>query len=349
MWLMPAFAAFLVAIAVTRILITVLGRRGVMDVPNERSSHTVPTPRGGGIGILAGVAGGVIVGLMVGAELPGLWLWAGAAAIAITGWMDDRMRGLSAGVRLLLQIGAAIIALVGTGGLEAFPLPEPLDLALGPLGWPLAIVWIVAVTNFYNFLDGIDGYAGAQGVLAGSVLLMLATAAPALGVGAVIAAACAGFLVFNWHQAQIFMGDVGSATLGFLFAALPFHAGTLPAAEGILVMGLALFFFIADGVFTLARRLRRGERVWEAHRSHLYQRLTQTGLRHDQVVIRIGLLAVPTAGAAVLAGWLDRGVYMWTALILSLLLFGLFTWHVARRERFKAGEEGISSSRVRGG
>ena len=259
--------------------------------------------------------------------------------IALTGWVDDRVGGLSAGLRLVLQIVAAMLALLGTGGLPTFPFPYPAGIEMGALALPLAVLWIVAVTNIYNFLDGVDGYAAVQGGIAGFTLLSLAGNAPVLGLGGVIAGACAGFGVFNWHRARIFMGDVGSGTLGFLFAALPFHASGMAVPEMVFVVALALWFFLADGVYTLLRRALKGERIWQAHRSHVYQRLVQTSLRHDQVVLRIATMAVPVAVAGCIASRLDVSVWEWSALLFGVVVFLALVGYTRRREHFVSKEK----------
>lgn len=294
--------SLLVAWAATGALIPLLRRRGVLDVPNERSSHEQPTPRGGGLGILAGLAAGTAVAWGLGLPLPGWPFWAGAGLIAAIGVVDDHTGGLSALVRFALQTLAAAIVLVGAPeGLTRLPFPAPLDPTVGWLGLPLAMLWLLAVTNFYNFLDGIDGFAGLQGLIAGLGIGLLMTGSPLFVVGLGLAGACAGFLLHNWHPARIFMGDVGSGTLGFMFAALPFQIDSPVRAEVVFVVAMCLWFFLADGAYTMLRRGVQGERVWEPHRDHLYQRLLKTGLRHDQVALRVHLAAVVLAACAVVS------------------------------------------------
>ena len=339
-WILPAVFAFGVALVVTRALVPLLQSRGVLDVPTDRSSHDAPVPRGGGIGLLAGIAAGALVAGAADAAVPGPQLWLALAIVAGIGWLDDRVTGgLPPSLRLLVQTAAATLAVVGTGGLDTFPLPDPANFATGVLAYPLAMLWIVAVTNFYNFLDGIDGYAGAQGLLAGVGLLLVAGLEPAAGLGAVIAGACAGFLVSNWHPARIFMGDVGSASLGFLLAAMPFHALALAPSDLVPLVALTLWFFLADGVYTLVRRAARRERVWEAHRSHVYQRLHQSGLRHDEVVLRLIGRATIVAALAVAAVRFGEAGARWAVLAVALLLFVGVVLRLHARERAVAARE----------
>lgn len=332
-WLVPTFVAFLVSLVGTRLLIHRLSAWGVLDRPNARSSHHRATPRGGGVAIVIAIATAAILALLLNAPLPAHGFWGGVALIAIMGWADDSAEALPVWARLLLQIVAAALALLGTGGLTRIPLPAPADTLLGPLSWPVALLWIVGVTNFYNFLDGIDGYAAAQAVIAGAVFASMADVDPVLGIGAAVAGAAVGFGVYNWHPARIFMGDVGSATLGFIFATLPFHAHSLPAGKLVFLTALTLWFFLADGVYTMARRAAQRERVWEPHRTHLYQRLVQTGLSHDRVTLRI---MVPAAVIAVVGVAAFRGggpKHGWAALGLAVILFLALVLYTRRKEQ----------------
>jgi UDP-N-acetylmuramyl pentapeptide phosphotransferase/UDP-N-acetylglucosamine-1-phosphate transferase len=331
-----ALAILLIAISVSWLvtgrLIPILRRRGVLDIPNARSSHTVPTPRGGGLGIIAGLVAGVLTAVLLGLQSPRAELLLGAGLIALISFLDDRL-ALSARLRFALQLIAAAMVLARAGGLEYLPLPGPLDLASGYLAVPLALAWIVGVTNIFNFLDGIDGFAGLQGALAGLGLALLGQADVFTAVGLAIAGACSGFLFHNWHPAKVFMGDVGSGTLGFLLAALPFE---LPQAErrtAVFAVAMFLWFFLSDGVFTILRRLSRGEKIWVAHRSHLYQRLTAAGLRHHQVTLRVlsaaGLLTL-LAVAAVRRG---SGLSQWLVFGLALAGFLAYAYLTVQKER----------------
>ena len=328
--LMVSFAAAWLA---TKLLIRFLRARGVMDVPNARSSHKVPTPRGGGVGILAGLAVGLFAAWRLGMPLPRPELLIGAALIALVGMVDDRF-GLPVAARLVLQVVAAGMVVFRAGGLDPFPLPDPLNFPLGPLGIPLALIWIVGVTNLYNFLDGIDGHAGLQGAVAGLGVALLQTADSSTILGLALCGACAGFLLHNWHPARIFMGDVGSATLGFILAAIPFQTSGHGRSSAVFFVAIFLWFFLSDGVFTILRRLVRGEKIWEAHRTHLYQRLVIAGLRHDQVVRRvIGGGAVLTA-LALVAERRENPLVQWIVLsgaAAGFLSYLLLTWRQERR------------------
>jgi UDP-N-acetylmuramyl pentapeptide phosphotransferase/UDP-N-acetylglucosamine-1-phosphate transferase len=269
-----------------------------LDIPNQRSSHLHPIPRGGGLVIVGGFAIGLAVWLASGGTLsPRALGWlAGALLVASVSFVDD-LHPLSAAPRLLTHlIGALILTVVGVQEREL-----PLLIAL-----PLAFVYISLVTNVYNFMDGIDGLAACQAIVAGTALLIAGYAIhnPLVAIGGgLLAAASAGFVVFNVPPARLFMGDVGSTFLGFSFAGLSLlgnigvGGGQLPVEFGVVILAPFLF----DSLVTLARRILRGERWYAAHRSHYYQRLILLGWSHAQVTALYAGLAVVAATAA-LAG-----------------------------------------------
>jgi Fuc2NAc and GlcNAc transferase len=256
--------------------------RAMLDMPNERSSHRIPTPRGGGLAIACVVLTGIAIAAVMDAVPVRLAtaLIGGGVAIAFVGWLDDR-RGLPSLVRLSVHLAAAgwVVALLGV--------PTLLDLrhASEAANTGLAILAIAWCTNLYNFMDGIDGIAAGHAVVVATVAASLATfdGASAIAlVAALVGASSAGFLVWNWSPARIFMGDVSSGLLGFLFGALAIasdRVGGPPAIAWILLLGAFLF----DATVTLVRRALRGERWYGAHRRHAYQRLTQGGWSHARV------------------------------------------------------------------
>jgi Fuc2NAc and GlcNAc transferase len=261
--------------------------RGMVDVPNARSSHQSAVPRGGGLAIalvaslaLAGLAAidDVSWNLALALLLPG-------ALVAAIGWLDD-LRGLRAAVRLAAHLVAASAALALVGGWG------PAWLPAGSAGWWLlqaaTVVGMAWSINLYNFMDGIDGIAGAEALhLGGSGFLLLsgALADPGIASVALVLAACAtGFLAWNWPPAKIFMGDVGSGYLGFAFAALAVasaHADPVMIFAWLILGGS----FFMDALVTLVRRMMRGERVHEAHRMHAYQWLARRFGSHAQVTL----------------------------------------------------------------
>lgn len=297
-------------------------RWGWLDRPNERSLHVRPVARGGGVAILAAVF--LAYAVTAGFVLPksALAFVAGTALLVVVGLWDDRV-SLSPLARFLFQAVAGLAVLLAYGGLTHVPLPEPLTYSLGSVGAAAAFLWIVAVVNFYNFLDGIDGLAASQGVITGAAIAFCAWDVFAASIGAALAGACAGFLVFNWPPARLFMGDAGSGALGFVFAVAPLLAPT-PAARttGILVVALSLSLFLADATWTLLRRAFRGERWYEPHREHLYQQLVLSGWSHRRVTTLLiaGALVPTVLGVSYWrTGWPLLG---WCGLLAASCTFG---------------------------
>ena len=285
-----------------------------MDEPNHRSLHVVPIPRSGGLGIMAGMALGwcgvwLSFGGASGAPLLGL-----ALALSAFSLIDD-VRGLPVALRFGSQILVALV-LVLSIGLKA-------SLPGGMFGVTLAVLAVAWMTNLYNFMDGANGLAGGM-TFFGFGFYALAAAqsgSPAFALAAAcISAAAAGFLVFNFDPARIFMGDSGSIPLGFLAAAmglLGWHLRLWPGLFPLLVFSP----FIVDASVTLGRRILRRERVWEAHREHYYQRLIRMGLGHRRTAfLEYALMAV--CGMAGLA-LLEAGPgALALATVLGLALYG---------------------------
>jgi Fuc2NAc and GlcNAc transferase len=274
--------------------------RAILDVPNERSSHRVPTPRGGGLAIVAAVLGGIAAAAVLG-WVPVRFAAAalgGGGAVAWVGWLDDRRR-MSPWTRLVVQVGAAVWALAWIGVPDALTFGRA-TLRLGLAGPVLGLLWVVWLTNLFNFMDGIDGIAAAEAVAVGTIggALLLTGGRSGLAVVALILAGSAlGFLYWNWSPATIFMGDVGSGFLGFLFAILAVQSERVVAVP-LWAWGMLLGAFVFDATLTLVRRIIGGE-VWHAaHRSHAYQRAVAAGRSH--AVVSGAALAL-TTGLGVLA------------------------------------------------
>ena len=275
--------------ALTGLARKLLRRHGVMDRPGERSSHLTAVPRGGGI---------VVIGVLLAAWLA-LWLsgasasseahfWialVGALGLAAVSWLDDLRGGLSVFLRLgaqALAVGAGIASLPGDGLILQGTVPALVDHALAAAAW----LWFV---NLFNFMDGIDGLSGTEGASLGlgAFLLALLGAAPAgLGpLGLALAGVSLGFLLWNWHPARIFLGDVGSVPLGYLAGWLMLALAASGAWQAALLLPA---YYLADATVTLARRLLRGRRVWQAHREHFYQRVVAAGWSHGRAAAVIG-------------------------------------------------------------
>lgn len=292
-----------VSAAMTWGLLRHAGAHELMDVPNNRSSHERPTPRGGGLAIVVTVGVAAACAATT-ATLPRAVLTVlvlGGALVAAVGYADDR-RGLPALPRFLVHAAAALAAVIVLGGaVPVFPrLPAAVEFALLVVG----IVWS---TNLFNFMDGIDGIAASQAtfVAAASAALVAASGGaptPWLILPLATAGACVGFLAWNWPPARIFMGDVGSGFLGYWLAAvaLALHGAGLLGLWTSVTLGSA---FIADATMTLLRRAIRRERWHEAHRSHAYQHLARRWRSHAKVTsLLCGLdlvVVLPLAWASV--------------------------------------------------
>ncbi len=264
-----------------------------------------------------------------------LALLVGLLLTAAAGLADDLLGGISQWVRLVVQIVAAGLVVWRLGPLDALPLPPPVDVALGALGYPVAILWIVSVVNLTNFLDGIDGFAASQGLLAGAGLAVaaLGRADAALTlVGVALAASCLGFLPHNRHPARVFLGDVGSSSIGFVLATATWVVPREACPETMFLTAMLIWFFLADGTWTLVGRALRGESFWKAHRQHLYQRLTRTGLDHARVCRRILALALLPAVPAVAGYHLSQPRLEWLALGGALVSFAILRRQVVARE-----------------
>ena len=263
----------------TRAVLSLLVRRAILDRPNERSSHDTPTPRGGGIAVVAVlVPAWIAAALLGGAAVPWTAL-GGVLLLAAVSWRDD-LKSLG----ILWRLGAQILAVAA--GLAAIDglvfrgiLPAWLDALAAGFLW----LWFV---NLYNFMDGIDGIAAVEtaSIGGGVALVVLGAAmgpAGAAAWGIVLAAAALGFLPWNWQRAKLFLGDVGSVPLGYLAGWLLLSLAAAGAWKAALILPL---YYLADATITLLRRLKRGEKVWQAHREHYYQRAVQGGMSHASVV-----------------------------------------------------------------
>jgi len=262
---------------------------GLVDVPNPRSSHQHPTPRGGGVAIVATATAGFAV--LTALHLLDFALFAalaGGLGVAVIGFTDDR-KALPAVVRLGAHVVAALWALAWLGGLSAVRLGEHL-IAFGAGGVVLGTFGIVWVLNLFNFMDGIDGIAASEATFIAWSAALLAPGSPASSGAAaaavVFGAACLGFLRWNWPTARIFMGDVGSGYAGYVIAVLAVAAGRDDPIALPVWLTLGGVFF-ADATVTLIRRLLRGERIYMAHRSHAYQWLSRRWGSHQRVTLAV--------------------------------------------------------------
>ena len=278
---------------------------GLIDIPNARSSHRLPVPRAGGLSfVLVAPTIGVATLLLSGTCAPagaGRLLVA-ALVVAAFSLADDRY-GMPAGLKLIVHLIAAIAVADAGLILRDIALPDGSVLSMGWAALPATVLWIVGLTNAYNFMDGIDGLAGGQAVVTLVVIALLSDVQgdhAGLLAAVILGASVVGFLAHNWPPARIFMGDVGSAFLGFTFASwslLPACSArsALPFLPWVAVMAP----FLLDTGTTLIARAARREPLHMAHRQHLYQRLVDGGWSHRVVTLfylgvalALGLLSV---------------------------------------------------------
>jgi len=273
----------------------------VLDIPNERSLHERPVPRLGGIAITVSLISGLLALPLVGLPLPVdlLAIVGSVCTVAVVSFFDDRRH-----VPILLRLGVHLFAagvLICSGlSIEKLNYPGGILHLLPAAGMLLSGVFIVWMINLYNFMDGMDGFAGGMAVFGFGTYALLGTVAATpvfVATNAVIAAAAGGFLLFNFPPARIFMGDVGSSVLGLTAGAMSIWAerdGIFPLWVGLLIFSP----FVVDATATLSRRILRRESFWRPHRSHYYQRLVRAGWGHRRTVLAEYMLMTIMSGLA---------------------------------------------------
>lgn len=325
---LPAGIAFVISACAVRVLMTQAGRWGLLDKANERSLHSGSKPRTGGLGILLGIACGSLAATAMGYPVAHwLSLLLAGVLLACVSLIDD-LRDVPPLPRFVVHLMAAATPVLAGFGLGTFAVPGA-SLELGVVSsMLLTVVFVVWSINLYNFMDGMDGFAGGMTVLGFGFLGLLGTMNGDVAFSmacAVVAAAAAGFLLFNFPPARVFMGDAGAATLGFLAAAFILWADSAKVAP--LWVGVMIFApFFVDATVTVVQRASRRERIWEAHRTHYYQRVVQAGWSHRRaVLLEYGLMigcggsavlivdSSPTLQWAVLSSWL--GVFVLCAIL----------------------------------
>jgi Fuc2NAc and GlcNAc transferase len=321
------------SVAGVRMAIRVAQRVGMLDVPNERSSHSLPTPRMGGVPMVAAAAlafGGwafLAAGeANVQRGLPYTFLF--ALAMFLLGFYDD-LRNLSPLFRFLVQFVSALLLFFFLAPL--LPNVSLWKWVLPKWAWVVpGAFWVVWMLNLYNFMDGIDGLAGGEAAVASSFFFLVFAYYGQSGwavVNLVVAAASMGFLVHNWPPARIFMGDAGSAFLGAFYGMQSVVAAlSTPVPFPVLVLPFANF--ILDTTFTLFRRMLGGEKWYHAHRSHFYQRMTDLGMTHRKVT-SIELLVVvascTAAAASIPAGPVVR-IALVVSMVAAIVCIGKWVW-----------------------
>lgn len=319
--------AFLAVLLLTPLVRHYALRTNLVDVPNQRSSHQHTTARGGGIAI--------VIVWFIGLGLLSYWqlvsralfitLFAGGSLVALVGYLDDRYQ-LSARWRVMAHLGAATIAVYSLGGLTQLNLGA-WHIHLHELAYPVGIIGTVWAINLYNFMDGIDGLACGEAVFTCLAILLLSSQPSELTyLCTLFAAVNAGFLVWNWPPAKIFMGDISSSLIGFNFAAF-LLAGNANQTVPTLVWIILLAVFIADSTYTLARRVWQGEPWYLPHRTHAFQRLLQRGYSHLFVTGTILIFSIVVLLPLAYCAWAYPHLAFPICLLLALGLW--IAWYKA--------------------
>lgn len=307
-WLLPVILC--ISLALTGLLRRYALARSLMDIPNSRSSHSVPTPRGGGGAIVLSFSVVLpllgVVGLMDWSMVAGLF--GAGALVSAVGFLDDHGH-IAIRWRLSVHFLGAVWALFWLGGLPPLRLfGSTWDMVW--LGDVLGAIYLVWLLNLYNFMDGIDGIASVEAIcvcLGGAFIYALCGEVSYALIPLLLAAAVAGFLFWNFPPARIFMGDAGSGFLGISLGIMSLQAAWV-APQLLWCWLILLGVFIVDATFTLLRRLLRGDKIYEAHRSHAYQHASKQFRRHLPVtlgVAAINLLWLLPWAVAVGLGKLD--------------------------------------------
>ncbi len=335
MVILPAIIAFAFAWWLTGRLCSPRSFFLMLDHPNDRTLHHMPTPRNGGLAIVTSVVISLLAAASVVAILRpsvpvlpkglasgSLWIVASMLLVFVISFIDDWI-GLPASLRFAIQTAAALIIIGGVGlTLSSIPIPGGQNIQLGWMAGPVSAIFLLWMANLYNFMDGMDGFAGGMTAIgfgflayfgweAGSpVMLMIAT---------FVAMSALGFLVHNFPPARIFMGDAGSITVGFLGGALIL----LGVRDGMFDFWVPIILFspfILDATVTLIRRALRFEKLWEAHREHYYQRVVLSGWSHRRTVFAEYAIMVLCGGLAILYQNATDGK-RWVILATWLMMF----------------------------
>ena len=341
----PALVAFVVAWWITKRLCSPKSFLSILAHPNERTLHAMPTPQTGGLAVI----GSVVIGLILVASLlaitqpskavlpkgvasGSLWIILSMLLVFVVSFIDDCI-GLPASLRLSVQVAAACIVIAGVGlTVSAIPIPGGPTIHLGLAAVPVSALLLVWMANLYNFMDGMDGFAGGMTFWGFGFLAYLGWEAQfpvMLIISTFVAMGALGFLMHNFPPARIFMGDAGSITVGFLAGTLMI-LGVRDRLFEIWVPIMIFSPFIVDATMTLVKRVLRGKRIWEAHREHYYQRVVLSGWSHRRTVLAEYGVMILCGGLAVsyhhstdnvrliiLGAW--GGMFVLLAMLVSML------------------------------
>jgi UDP-N-acetylmuramyl pentapeptide phosphotransferase/UDP-N-acetylglucosamine-1-phosphate transferase len=340
--IIAAFVIAFVNYSFTKWFIKYARVKRITDIPSERSSHVRPTPRGGGVGFVGLFFIGFSSYLLFFGERLGIEFLIFLIALLIIstlGWFDDR-NNLSRRSRFGVQLIASLLVLIFIQNLSHIAIPSVGLISLGIFGFVIGVIWITGVTNIYNFMDGVDGLSSVQAISASAgwcVISYMFQLQDLFVLNLFVIAGVIGFLFLNWLPARIFMGDVGSLFLGFLFAVMPFMAAAfsdqIDTGEAVWFGALLLWPFLFDGAFTIIRRSLKGENIFEAHRSHLYQRLNIVGWSHQRISLLYSAFSI---FSLIIGLYYMSGNELERAIVISLLIIlsFFFSLYVSKKEVF---------------
>jgi Fuc2NAc and GlcNAc transferase len=313
-----------------------LQRRQIMDNPSQRSSHSIPTPRGGGLAIvMLTLLTALVFTVTTRLWQPGLVYIGLGCLLALLGWRDD-VKSLSPRFRFSMQSIAALATILGLGYFQSVTIPLFGELHFGVIGVLITFLWIVGLTNAFNFMDGIDGIAAGVALAGGLGWMALSSTqgglrdSLAFWIALAIAAGSLGFLGHNWPPARVFMGDACSTFLGYSFAVLPLLSAKA-GGDALLLGTTVMWIFIMDAGLTFLYRLFKGEQVFSAHRSHLYQRLVING--HKPASVSALYIFLTLAASLLAIGWMYGYKPVPALILIGLpLIWGLLSWYAAGKK-----------------
>lgn len=316
----------LISFILTWLIMRYAVRNKMTVMPNERSLHDSPTPKGGGIAIVLTWYAGITILFfsgIIGHDL--FFALLSGILLAVVSLIDD-IRGLKPVIRLIVQFLTAILAFIFLEGLRPLVMPS-ININYNYVVYPIAIVGMVWFINLFNFMDGVDGFASLEAIILCAVFFVFTWS-----LSAVLLIACiTGFLYWNWPKASIFMGDVGSTQLGFILVVLGiyFHNSYEFSILNWIMLTSPFWF---DATLTLLRRLRNREKLSEAHRKHIYQRMVQAGSSHEKVngfLLLINLIII-----ILIILYREFKILQIPLFVITLILFYLITKYVDKRVPF---------------
>ena len=336
MYIKPFIVAVLISLITTPLVKKIAMKVGAIDIPkDERRVHKEPMPLMGGLAIYFGVVISSLIFLPMENTLVSILL--GATIILVSGIIDD-IKGLSPKLKLLFQLIAGVMLIIGDVKVDFVTNPFSQDYVLLYLKWlsiPITLFWIVGITNTVNLIDGLDGLACGVAMISSVSLMLVAEKFDQVNVtilSAVVAGACLGFLPYNFNPAKIFMGDTGALLLGFMLAAISIEGvmksvATIAVVVPILILGVPIF----DTTFAIFRRLLSGQSIATADKGHLHHRILDKGFSQKQTVLILYVLSAVFGIFAVIVAKANskQAVYLSVLLFLAAILFafklGMFT------------------------